>query len=219
VITTLPVDNLGPKNVFLVTVDDRNRCFTREFQRHSRRPHMTELDFLSAHDHKCWMLIHSPSGSPERKRPSHATSHSLSATGRLLFRPSKPSFSPHLPINFSWPIRQLIVSHCRSSPPYTHRTHLISHHLISLSSDISNIISRELLFHHVDNHLQQFMKLSGHRVTNFAGPVLTLDHALDFSTVPTKSTSLLCAQKVNPPFCGRALSRWMYNPLSDFLRE
>jgi hypothetical protein len=48
-----------------------------------------------------------------------------------------------------------------SASPYTYRTHLISHHLASFSSDISNIVCRELLFHHVKNYLQQFMKSSG----------------------------------------------------------
>jgi hypothetical protein len=44
--------------------------------------------------------------------------------------------------------------------PYTHRTHLISHHPTSFSSDIWNIVCRESLFHHVKNYLQQFMKSS-----------------------------------------------------------
>jgi hypothetical protein len=48
-----------------------------------------------------------------------------------------------------------------SAWPYTHRTHLISHHPTSFSSDMSNIVCRESLFHQVKNYLQQFMKLSG----------------------------------------------------------
>jgi hypothetical protein len=44
--------------------------------------------------------------------------------------------------------------------PYTHPTYLISHHPASLSSDISNIVCRESLFHHLKNYLQQFMKSS-----------------------------------------------------------
>jgi hypothetical protein len=43
---------------------------------------------------------------------------------------------------------------------YTDRAHLISHHPTSFSSDISNIVCRELLFLHVKNCLQQFMKSS-----------------------------------------------------------
>jgi hypothetical protein len=38
---------------------------------------------------------------------------------------------------------------------------LISHDPTSFSSDISNIVCRESLFHHVKNYLQQFMKSSG----------------------------------------------------------
>jgi hypothetical protein len=45
--------------------------------------------------------------------------------------------------------------------PYTHHTHLIWHHPTSFSSNISKIIYRESLFHHVNNDLLQFMKLSG----------------------------------------------------------
>jgi hypothetical protein len=41
-----------------------------------------------------------------------------------------------------------------SVSPYAHGTHLISHHPTSFSSDISNIICRELLLHHVNNYLQ-----------------------------------------------------------------
>jgi hypothetical protein len=47
-----------------------------------------------------------------------------------------------------------------SPSPYTHHTHLISHHPTSFSSDISNIVGRESFFHHVKNYLQQFMKSS-----------------------------------------------------------
>jgi hypothetical protein len=48
-----------------------------------------------------------------------------------------------------------------SATPYTYRTHLVSHHPTSFSSDISKIVCRESLFHHVKNYLQQFMKSSG----------------------------------------------------------
>jgi hypothetical protein len=48
-----------------------------------------------------------------------------------------------------------------SASPYTHRTHLNSYHPIFLSSDILNIVSMESVFHQVNNHLQQLMKLSG----------------------------------------------------------
>jgi hypothetical protein len=47
-----------------------------------------------------------------------------------------------------------------SASPDTHTTHLISHHPSSFSSDISNSVWKESLFHHVKNHLQQFMKSS-----------------------------------------------------------
>jgi hypothetical protein len=39
----------------------------------------------------------------------------------------------------------------RPASPYTHRPHLISHHPTSFSSDISNIVCGESLFHHVRN--------------------------------------------------------------------
>jgi hypothetical protein len=48
-----------------------------------------------------------------------------------------------------------------SALPYTHRIHLISHHPTSFSLAISNIVCRELLFYHVKNYLQQFVKSSG----------------------------------------------------------
>jgi hypothetical protein len=78
---------------------------------------------------------------------------------------------------------QLFVKKIGSSSPHTHRTHLISHHLTSFSSDISNIVCRELLFHHVKSYLQQFMQLSGHPATNLGGRVLALDEEtrMDFS--------------------------------------
>jgi hypothetical protein len=47
-----------------------------------------------------------------------------------------------------------------STSPYTHHTHLISHHRISFSSDISTILCRESFFHRLKNYLQQFMKSS-----------------------------------------------------------
>jgi hypothetical protein len=47
-----------------------------------------------------------------------------------------------------------------SASPDTHRTHLISHYPTSFSSDISNNVCRESLFHHVKSYLQQFMKSS-----------------------------------------------------------
>jgi hypothetical protein len=62
-----------------------------------------------------------------------------------------------------------------SASPYTHRTHLISHHPIYFSSDRLNIVCRESLFHHVKNYLQQFMKSSGHPATNLGGCVSALD--------------------------------------------
>jgi hypothetical protein len=48
-----------------------------------------------------------------------------------------------------------------SASPYTGRTDLISHHPTSFSSDISNIVCRESVFHHVKNYMQQFTKSSG----------------------------------------------------------
>jgi hypothetical protein len=43
---------------------------------------------------------------------------------------------------------------------WTHCTQLISYHPISFSSDILNIVCRELLFQHVKNYLRQFIKSS-----------------------------------------------------------
>jgi hypothetical protein len=59
--------------------------------------------------------------------------------------------------------------------PYTHRTHLISHHPSFFSSDISNIVCRESFFHNVKNYLQHFMKLSGDPATNLGKRVSALD--------------------------------------------
>jgi hypothetical protein len=42
-----------------------------------------------------------------------------------------------------------------SASPYAHGPHLISHHPIPFSSDISNIMYRELFFHHLKNYLQR----------------------------------------------------------------
>jgi hypothetical protein len=58
---------------------------------------------------------------------------------------------------------EIFVKKIVSALPYTHHAHLISHHPTSFSSDISNIVCRESLFHHVKNDLQQFMKSSGPR--------------------------------------------------------
>jgi hypothetical protein len=44
-----------------------------------------------------------------------------------------------------------------SASPFAHRPHLISHHPTSFSSDISNIVFRESLFHHAKTYFQQFM--------------------------------------------------------------
>jgi hypothetical protein len=52
---------------------------------------------------------------------------------------------------------KLFAKKIGSTSPYTYCTHLISHHPTSFSSDTSNIIGRESLFH----HLRQFMKLLG----------------------------------------------------------
>jgi hypothetical protein len=67
--------------------------------------------------------------------------------------------------------------------PYTHRTDSISHHPTSFSSDISNIVCRESLFHHLKNYLQQFMKRPGHPTTKLGGRVSALDGEtrMDFS--------------------------------------
>jgi hypothetical protein len=43
---------------------------------------------------------------------------------------------------------ELFAKKIGSASPHTHLTHLISHHLTSFSSDISNIVCRESLFHH-----------------------------------------------------------------------
>jgi hypothetical protein len=62
-----------------------------------------------------------------------------------------------------------------SASVYTHRTYLISHRPTSFSSDISNIVCRESLFHHVKNYLQQFMKWPGQPATNLGGHASALD--------------------------------------------
>jgi hypothetical protein len=67
-------------------------------------------------------------------------------------------FGSHL---YNNAIAQLFAKKTGSASPYTHRTHLISHHPTSFSSDILNIVCRESFFHHVKNYLQQFMKSSG----------------------------------------------------------
>jgi hypothetical protein len=53
---------------------------------------------------------------------------------------------------------ELFAKKIGSASPYTHRTHLTSPHPTPFSSDISNILRRESLFHHVKNYLHQFMK-------------------------------------------------------------
>jgi hypothetical protein len=70
-----------------------------------------------------------------------------------------------------------------SASPCTHRAHRISHHPTSFHSDLSNIVCRESLFHHVKNYLQQFMKSPGHPATNLGGRVSALDREtrMDFS--------------------------------------
>jgi hypothetical protein len=55
---------------------------------------------------------------------------------------------------------QVFVKKISSASPYTQRTRLISHHPTSFSSNISNIVCMESLFHHVENYLQQFIKSS-----------------------------------------------------------
>jgi hypothetical protein len=62
-----------------------------------------------------------------------------------------------------------------SASPYTNRTHLFSHHATSFSSDISNFVCMESLFHRVKNYLQQFMKSSGYSAPNLGGRVPVLD--------------------------------------------
>jgi hypothetical protein len=56
---------------------------------------------------------------------------------------------------------ELCAKKIGSASSYAHRADLISHHPTSFSSDISNIVCRKSLFHHVKNYLQQFMKSSG----------------------------------------------------------
>jgi hypothetical protein len=56
---------------------------------------------------------------------------------------------------------ELFCEQNASASPYTQRTYLISHHPTSFSSDISNLVCMESLFHHVENYLQQFMKFPG----------------------------------------------------------
>jgi hypothetical protein len=70
---------------------------------------------------------------------------------------------------------ELFAKKIGSASPSADRTHLISSHPTSFSSDISNIICRELLFHHLTNYLQQFMKSSGHPATNLGRCVSALD--------------------------------------------
>jgi hypothetical protein len=47
---------------------------------------------------------------------------------------------------------ELFAKKICSASPYTQRTHLISHHPTFVSSDISNIVCRESLFHHPRNY-------------------------------------------------------------------
>jgi hypothetical protein len=70
---------------------------------------------------------------------------------------------------------ELFAKRIGSASPYTHRTHLISQHPTSFSSDTSNIVYRDSLFHHVKNYLQQLMKSSGHPATSPGGRVSALD--------------------------------------------
>jgi hypothetical protein len=76
---------------------------------------------------------------------------------------------PTLPEN-----AELFANKIGPASPYTHRTHLTSHHSTSFSSDISNIACRESLFHHLMNCLQQFMKSSRHAMTDLGRRVSTL---------------------------------------------
>jgi hypothetical protein len=69
---------------------------------------------------------------------------------------------------------ELFAQKISSASSYTHCTHLISHHPTSFPSDMSNIVCRESLFHHVKNYLQQFMQLSGHPATNLGRHVSAL---------------------------------------------
>jgi hypothetical protein len=56
---------------------------------------------------------------------------------------------------------ELFAKKIGSASPYTHHIHLISHHPTSFSSDKSNIVCSESLFHHVTNYVQDLMKSSG----------------------------------------------------------
>jgi hypothetical protein len=78
---------------------------------------------------------------------------------------------------------ELFAKKIGSASPYTRRTHLISHHPTSFSSNISNIVCRESLFHHMKNYLQQFMKSSGHPATNLGrrNPALDEETRMGFS--------------------------------------
>jgi hypothetical protein len=88
--------------------------------------------------------------------------------GDSLFMPTTQDLTP--PEN-----AELFAKKIGSASLYAHRTHLLSHHPTSFSSDISNIVCRESLFHHVKNYLQQFMKSSGHPAPNLGGRVPELD--------------------------------------------
>jgi hypothetical protein len=70
---------------------------------------------------------------------------------------------------------QIFAKKIGPASPYTQRTQLTSHHSTSFSSDLSNIVCRESLFHQVMNSLQQFMKSSGHPATDLGRCVSTLD--------------------------------------------
>jgi hypothetical protein len=70
---------------------------------------------------------------------------------------------------------ELFTEKTGSASLYTHRTHLISHHPTSFSSNISNVVCRESLFHHMKNYLQQLMKSSDHQATILGGRVSVLD--------------------------------------------
>jgi hypothetical protein len=50
--------------------------------------------------------------------------------------------------------RRAFAKKIGSASPDTHRAHLISQHSTSFSSDISDIVYKESIFHHVKNHLQ-----------------------------------------------------------------
>jgi hypothetical protein len=49
---------------------------------------------------------------------------------------------------------ELFAKKIGSASPYTHSAHFISRHPTSFSSDISNLVCLESLFHHVKNCLQ-----------------------------------------------------------------